>query len=187
MDWIPSIIGFIGVIIVAIIAYLGVKKQIKTTIQTSSEQIKSSLEIAKLNLRGSIILEYHQKWLYEITDNISELLSKLQLIQDIIKPIAENKDDQNPGVQQELSHQIRRYIDLTERVQFLADKISLQLDDDKEHHKILYNMLYESVGFSVKVDFENPNYEKCRELNRTCYSAAKDFIKKEKQTLIKEL
>lgn len=182
-DWFPALIGLISALIVALFSYFGLRKQIKTTLQTSTEQIKTSLEIAKLNLKGRIIWEQHQKWLYEVTIDISELLSKLQSIQDIIKTVSENKDTDNQNVQEIISQQIYKYWDLTERVQFLTDKISLQLDAEKEHHIALNDSLFSVTKEAVTVDFLNLNSALVKELNTSCFLTAKHFIKTEKEEL----
>ncbi|MGD8305926.1 MAG: hypothetical protein PVF17_04665 [Ignavibacteria bacterium] len=186
MEWLPAVIGLVSALIVAGVSYVGIKKQINATIKTSTEQLKTSLDIAKLNLRGRIIWEQHQKWLYELSTDIGELLSKLQLIQDIIRTVSENKDDQNIEVQKILSGQIMKYMELTEKVHFLTDKIALQLDSEKGHHKNFEEILFDLTSEAVTVDFNKLDLKKVKELNTKCYMIAKNFIHKERNELRKE-
>lgn len=174
-------------LLVALFAYIGTIKQVNATITAANEQMKSSLEIAKLNIKGKIIFEQKQKWLNEIAADISELLAKSQSLSDIIKTVIQNKDDPNEGVQLEMSEQIRKYMDLTEYVLYLTNRIAIKLNDEIPHHQKLYLDLHNLMIAANEVDFKNPNKHNAVFLNTTCFNSAREFIKFENVDILKEL
>lgn len=87
----PSVIAVIVGGLAFSATLISTKRQLKSNKDTLDEQIKSSLKIAELDFRKSVLSANRQTWINELRDLISELISLLNL--NLLDPANISKDD----------------------------------------------------------------------------------------------
>jgi hypothetical protein len=174
------VIGLGGSIIIAIVAIISIIIQHRSI----KRQIESSIDIAKMNMKGSIIYDQQNKWIYSISSDIAESLTIAQSMQDILNLVSVNRNPKIEGQQKLIEDQIKKYLILSEKLLLINTRIQIMLDTEKGYHKELDDAIHNFMLEIHNTDLDNLNPEKMKHLNSLYYATAKKFIKKERIELI---
>jgi len=184
MDIITVVLSLTSAILVALVSFYGTVKQTNAMMENTLRQVESSIDIAKMNMRGSIIYDQQNKWIYSISSDLAESLTMAQSMQDILKLVSANKGTKIEKQQKIIEDQIRKYLVLSEKLLLINTRIQLMLDIEKEHHKKFDDAIHNFMMESHNTNLDNLNPEKMKHLNSLYYTIAKEFIKKERIELI---
>lgn len=127
----PSLIAFFVGTLAFFATLISTKRQLKSNKDTLEKQTESSLEIAKLDFRKSVLSANRQAWINELRELISELISLINL--NLLDPSSINIED-------------------SKRISFLITKAEFMLNPIKDSEYINSIINLKDVIFDLSMN-----------------------------------